>query len=80
MRTEIKKAVILNTPEKIRDFVNDMRAELFDIDILSGHYVIDAKSIMGIFSLDVSKPVYVSAFVEEEDMEHFTLKLEKYAR
>ena len=51
----------LNSIDKVKPFVNEVTklgAELdSDFDLVSGRYVIDAKSIMGIFSLDLSKPI-----------------------
>ena len=39
----------------------------FDVDLTSGRYVVDAKSIMGIFSLDLSSPIKVEIFSDECD-------------
>ena len=39
----------------------------FDIDLVSGRYAIDAKSIMGIFSLDLSKPIELNAHTDNAD-------------
>jgi phosphocarrier protein HPr len=39
----------------------------YDIDLVSGRYAIDAKSIMGIFSLDLSKPIELVAHTEDPD-------------
>ena len=40
-----------------KSFVNEITKYDNDFDLVSGRYVIDAKSIMGIFSLDLSKPI-----------------------
>ena len=47
----------LNSIDKVKSFVNDITKFDNDFDLVSGRYVIDAKSIMGIFSLDLSKPI-----------------------
>ena len=47
--------ISLNSIGKVKSFVNTITQ--FDFDLISGRYVIDAKSIMGIFSLDLSKPI-----------------------
>ena len=39
----------------------------FDIDLVSGRYAVDAKSIMGIFSLDLSKPIELDAHTDDAD-------------
>ncbi|MBO4266619.1 MAG: HPr family phosphocarrier protein [Lachnospiraceae bacterium] len=49
--------ISLNSIDKVKSFVNDVTKFDYDFDLVSGRYVIDAKSIMGIFSLDLSKPI-----------------------
>ncbi len=49
--------ISLNSIEKVKSFVNDISKFDNDFDLVSGRYVIDAKSIMGIFSLDLSKSI-----------------------
>ena len=50
-------SISLTDIDKIKQFVNDVTKFDYDFDLVSGRYVIDAKSIMGIFSLDLSKPI-----------------------
>ena len=69
----------LYTISDIRDIVNIAAKYDFDIDLKSGRYVVDAKSIMGIFSLDLMKPIELTAEIEdaaeraafEEDIKRF---------
>ena len=49
--------ISLNSIDKVKSFVNDISRFDYDFDLVSGRYVIDAKSIMGIFALDLSKPI-----------------------
>ncbi len=49
--------IMLNSIDKVKAFVNTLSKFDSDFDLISGRYVIDAKSIMGIFSLDLSKPI-----------------------
>ena len=49
--------ISLNSIDKDKSFVNTITKYDNDFDLVSGRYVIDAKSIMGIFSLDLSKPI-----------------------
>ena len=49
--------ISLNSIDKEKSFVNEITKYDNDFDLVSGRYVIDAKSIMGIFSLDLSKPI-----------------------
>ena len=57
---------MLNSIDKVKHFVNDITRFDSDFDLVSGRYVIDAKSIMGIFSLDLSKPINLSIHSESE--------------
>ncbi|MCL2356340.1 MAG: HPr family phosphocarrier protein [Defluviitaleaceae bacterium] len=52
--------VLLDTVEKVKGFVNVVGPLEGDIDLGSDRYVVDAKSIMGIFSLDLTKPLKVT--------------------
>ena len=58
--------ICLNSIEKVKSFVNDITKFDVDFDLVSGRYVIDAKSIMGIISLDLSKPIDLSIHADEE--------------
>ena len=57
--------ISLNSIDKVKAFVNDITKFDYDFDLVSGRYVIDAKSIMGIFSLDLSKPIDLNIHAEE---------------
>lgn len=56
--------ISLNSIDKVKSFVNDITKFDSDFDLVSGRYVIDAKSIMGIFSLDISKPIELNIHAE----------------
>ena len=56
--------ISLNSIDKVKAFVNDITKFDNDFDLVSGRYVIDAKSIMGIFSLDLSKPIDLNIHTE----------------
>ncbi|MBR2907281.1 MAG: HPr family phosphocarrier protein [Clostridia bacterium] len=56
----------LSTIADVRDFVNIVNRTDADIDLISGRYIVDAKSIMGIFSLDLMQPIELSAHTEDE--------------
>ena len=49
--------ISLNSIDKVKSFVNDITKFDYDFDLVSGRYVIDAKSIMGIFSMDLYTPI-----------------------
>ena len=70
--------ISLNSIDKVKSFVNDITKFDYDFDLVSGRYVVDAKSIMGIFSLDLSKPIKVE--VREEGSEKFFEELAPFIR
>jgi phosphocarrier protein HPr len=61
--------IALKTINDVKDFVNIVNKYDFDVDLSTGRYVVDAKSIMGIFSLDLSKPIKVE--VHSDDCSDF---------
>lgn len=59
--------VLLSSINDVKAFVNVVTKYDFEIDLTSGRYVVDAKSIMGIFSLDLTKPIKVEAHSDDCD-------------
>ena len=57
--------ISLNSIDKVKSFVNAITQFNLDFDLISGRYVIDAKSIMGIFSLDLSKPIDLNIHADD---------------
>ena len=57
--------ISLNSIDKVKSFVNDITKFNNDFDLVSGRYVIDTKSIMCIFSLDLSKPIDLNIHAED---------------
>ncbi|MDP4152476.1 MAG: HPr family phosphocarrier protein [Bacillota bacterium] len=71
--------VLLNSIIDVKAFVAIVSKYDFDIDLTSGRYVVDAKSIMGIFSLDLTKPIKLTAYGDNvdtffEDIKQFEIK------
>ena len=58
-------SISLNSIDKVKSFVNEITKFNNDFDLVSGRYVIDAKSIMGIFSLDLSKPINLNIHADD---------------
>ena len=56
--------ICLDSIDKVKSFVNESTRFDTEFDLISGRYVIDAKSIMGIFSLDLSKPITLNIHAE----------------
>lgn len=69
--------ITLKTIQDIRDFVNAVILLDYEVDLVQGRYVIDAKSIMGIFSLDLSKPIDLNIH-EEKNLDTVMKVLEPY--
>ena len=61
--------ISLNSIDKVKSFVNTITKYDNDFDLVSGRYVIDAKSIMGIFSVDLSKAVDLRIHAEGAEAE-----------
>ncbi len=60
--------VMLSSIVDVKNFVNIANEFDFDIDLVSGRYVVDAKSLMGIFSLELSKPILMRVYSEETEL------------
>jgi phosphotransferase system HPr (HPr) family protein len=52
-------SIMLSSINDVKNFVNTVSRYDCDVDLVSGRYIVDAKSIMGIFSLDLTKPITV---------------------
>mgnify|MGYP000640505349 CR=1 FL=1 len=61
-----REQIMLKTINDVKAFVNSVAKYDFDVDLLSGRYAVDAKSIMGIFSLDLSKPIDLNIHAEDD--------------
>ena len=70
--------ISLNSIDKVKSFVNEITKYDYDFDLVSGRYVIDAKSIMGIFSLDLSKPIDLNIHAENQDADNIIELLKPY--
>ena len=68
--------IFLGTIERVKDFVNEVSHLECDVDIVSGRYVIDAKSIMGIFSLDLSKAITME--IHSDDCQNFLNEIKPF--
>ncbi len=68
--------LLLNSINDVKEFVNTVSKYDFDVDLTSGRYVVDAKSIMGIFSLDLGKPIKVE--VHTDDCDKFMDEVKKF--
>ena len=69
--------ISLDSISKVKSFVNDVNRLDGEFDLVSGRYIVDAKSIMGIFSLDLSRPIELQIHTES-DSESVLKKLKPY--
>lgn len=60
----LEKTIILKEFEAVKKFVDIANEKPYDIELLSGKYVVNAKSIMGVFSLDLTKPLVMVAHTD----------------
>ena len=62
-----KIKIMLDSIAAVKKFVSVVSMYDFDVDLSSGRYAVDAKSIMGIFSLDLSNPIQLTAHSDSPD-------------
>lgn len=74
--TEIE--VLLNNVDKVKSFVMAVSKFDTDMDLVSGRYTIDAKSIMGIFSMDLSKPIVLKIYEDGDKAAEILKALKEY--
>ena len=59
--------ILLDNMEKVKNFVSLALTKDFDVDLISGKYVVNGKSIMGVFSLDLTKPLIVKTEIADDE-------------
>ena len=57
----------LSSIQDVRDFVDIVTRHDIEVDLISGRYIVDGKSIMGIFSLDLLNPITLNAHSDDCD-------------
>lgn len=68
----------LSLAENVKSFVNVVSRYPYDMDLRAGRHVVDAKSILGIFSLDLAKPITLEVYADDcsdliEEIKPFTI-------
>ena len=71
-----KFKVLSGSINDVKNFVNIVTKYDYDVDLISGRYVVDAKSIMGIFSLDLTQPIDVE--IHSDDCDAFVDEIKPY--
>ena len=72
--------ILLESIDDVKNFVQTMAMFDGDFEMVSGKYVVDAKSILGVFCLDLSKPVTLRIDCDESKMDDVLKKIEKYKK
>ena len=62
----ITEKLLLNNIDGVNRFVHKMTEKDFDVDLVSGKYLVNAKSMMGVLSLDLTQPVTVNAYTDDD--------------
>lgn len=75
----IQESIHLPTVARVQEFTAAMREFDFEVDLASGRYVVNGKSIMGILSLDLTHPIQVTAQVPEHKKERFLEVIHSFA-
>ena len=68
----------LSLAENVKSFVNIVNRYPYDVDLRAGRHVVDAKSILGIFSLDLSKPIDLNIHAEDTNVDAVLEVLKPY--
>ena len=76
----VETKILINTINNVKKLVAAANKQTFDIDLIAGRYVIDAKSIMGVFSLDLSKHIDLRIHADEEETVEFLKEISNMIR
>ncbi len=72
--------ISLDSIDKVKNFISITTKFDAEIDLISGRYIIDAKSIMGIFSIDLSKPIWLRIHEGRENADDIIDALSEYVK
>ena len=72
----VKTNIILPSVQSVREFVQQVILLDYDVDLVQGRYIVNAKSLMGIFALDTLTPIEVIAHTEDASV--FFAKIGKF--
>lgn len=74
---DLKQIIKLNAPEEVKEFVSAATKCVFDIDISYNRFIIDGKSLLGVLSMDLTKPLTVSCMgydpIFEQTLKKYTV-------
>lgn len=70
--------ISLSSIDEVKQFVQTLTMFDGDFELISGKYIVNAKSILGLFSVDLSKPVVLRIDVEKTKMEEVLKAISEY--
>ena len=73
-----EKKIQFNAVNEIKEFVNLTTRQPFDIDLIAGRYVADAKSILSVFGLDLGSEVTLGIHATEAEAQEYLAQIEKF--
>lgn len=74
----IRKSIKFSTANDIKEFVNVTMTQRFDIDLIAGRYVADAKSILSVFGLDLDSEVTLGIHASEEEAAAYLERISRH--
>ncbi len=72
----VEETIMLKSIDEVKKLAAIANTKKYDVDIISGKYLVNAKSIMGIFSLDLTQPLNIVAYCDDNDK--FREEIEEY--
>ena len=73
-----ERKIKLNSIEDVKEFTSLANSRTYELDLISGRYAVDAKSIMGIFSLDLTKTLTLVLHGSDEECQEVLEEAEKF--
>ena len=73
-----ERKIKLNSIEDVKEFTSLANSMTYEMDLISGRYAVDARSIMGIFSLDLTKTLTLVLHCSDEECQDFLYDAEKF--
>ena len=70
--------IVLKSIEKVKKFVQTITKFDGEIELVSGRHIVDAKSIMGIFSVDLSNPVVLQIHAKENEEDEILKAIQEF--
>lgn len=74
----VKLRIKFATVEEVKEFNSLTERQNFDIDITCGRQIVDAKSIMGVLSIDLTKDIWIVIHAEETEVRDYLEKISKF--